>query len=233
MVGQPANRASPEDKYLAIASGTTPTMARMSATPEAGEAGPQGRSPTVHRPPRAPTIRAPGRASSAVPAGTGGRKARLEIDRDEGIVILNDRRMPGSRSEIKFIAVAPAGVFVIDAKDVKGLVHTKRPGPLSALGPNELHVGRRNCTAMVGAVAQQVEAVREALSTKPWASDVPVHAILCLTRAQWGFASPLELGDVWIGWPQLVSPKVRSPAIMDSPMVNEVSLVLADRLPSA
>lgn len=160
-------------------------------------------------------------------------KARVEIDRDEGIVILNDRRVPGSRSQIKIIAVAPAGVFVIDAKDVKGLVHTKRPGPLSALGPNELHVGRRNCTEMVGAVVQQVEAVREALRTKPWASDVPVHAILCLTRAQWGYASPLELGDVWIGWPQLVSPKVRSPAIMDSPMVNEVSLFLADRLPSA
>ena len=205
----------------------------MSATPQSGEAWPPRPDPD-----------SPSTTQGADDQGGGRRfvrrsdrdrrsNARLEIDRDEGIVILNDRRVPGSRSQIKLIAVAPAGVFVIDAKDVKGLVHTKRPGPLSALGPNELHVGRRNCTEMVGAVTQQVEAVRDALSTKPWASDVPVHAILCLTRAQWGFASPLELGDVWIGWPQLVSPKVRSPAIMDSPMVNEVSLVLADRLPSA
>jgi hypothetical protein len=147
--------------------------------------------------------------------------------------VLDDRRVPGSRAAIKYLAVAPAGVFVIDARDVKGLVHTKRPGPLSALGPDELHVGRHNCTPMVGAVAQQVEAVREALRTKPWASEIPVHAMLCLTRAQWGFASPIEMGEVWIGWPQLVGARVKSPVLMDSPMVNEVSLILDDRLPSA
>ncbi len=208
-------------------------MVRMSETPESGEVRSPGAVPV-----------GPSMIEDADEEGNGrlwvrrsGRDrrsdARLEIDRDEGIVILNDRRVPGTRSQIKLIAVAPAGVFVIDAKDVKGLVHTKRPGPISALGPDELHVGRRNCTQMLGAVAQQVEAVRQALNTKPWASDVPVHAILCLTRARWGFASPLELGDVWIGWPRLVSPRVRRPALMDSPMVNEVSLVLADRLPSA
>ncbi len=157
---------------------------------------------------------------------------RLEFIADEGVILLNDRRIPGSRSSIKYIAVAPAGVFVIDAKDLKGLVHTKRPGPLSALGPNELHIGRRNCTPMLETIAQQVDAVRQALKTKPWAADVPVHAMLCLTRAQWGFASPIELGDVWVGWPQLVRPRVKSPILMDSPMVNEVSLILADRLPS-
>ena len=204
----------------------------MSVTPESGEAWPPW--PVPGEPAEGDEVDEQGGGRRWVSRSGRDRrsKSRLEIDSDEGIVILNDRRVPGSRSQIKLIAVAPAGVFVIDAKDVKGLVHTKRPGPVSDLGPNELHVGRRNCTEMVGAVTRQVEAVRDALSTKPWASDVPVHAILCLTRAAWGFASPLELGDVWIGWPQLVSPRVRTPSIMDSPMVNEVSLVLADRLPS-
>jgi hypothetical protein len=157
---------------------------------------------------------------------------RLEFIEEEGVILLNDRRIPGSRSSIKYIVVAPAGVFVIDAKDMKGLVHTKRPGPLSSLGPGELHIGRRNCTPMLDTIAQQVDAVRQALRTKPWAADIPVHAMLCLTRAQWGFASPIELGDVWVGWPKLVRPRVKSPALMDSPMVTEVSMILADRLPS-
>ncbi len=160
-------------------------------------------------------------------------KTRLELIEEEGIIVLNDRRVPGSRSSIKYLVVAPAGVFVVDAKDVKGLVHIKRPGPISALGPNELHVGRRDCTPLVGAISQQVEAVRRALRAKPWATDIPVHAMLCLTRAQWGFASPIELGDVWVGWPQLVGAHVRTPVVMDTPMVNEVSIILADRLPSA
>jgi hypothetical protein len=157
---------------------------------------------------------------------------RLEFVEDEGIILLNDRRIPGSRSPIKYIAVAPAGVFVIDARDVKGLVHSKRPGPMSALGPDELHIGRRNCTPILDTIGQQVDAVRQALGTKPWAADIPVHAMLCLTRAQWGFASPMEFGEVWVGWPKLVGPRVKSPILMDSPMVNEVSMILTDRLPS-
>jgi hypothetical protein len=159
-------------------------------------------------------------------------RARLEFIEEEGVILLNDRRIPGSRSSIKYIVVAPAGVFVIDAKDIKGLVHTKRSGPLSDLGPDELHIGRRNCTPMLDTIAQQVDAVRQALGTKPWAADIPVHAMLCLTRAQWGFASPIELDDVWVGWPKLVRPRIKSPVLMDGPMVNEVSMILADRLPS-
>lgn len=160
-------------------------------------------------------------------------RARLELVEDEGVIVLNDRRVPGSRAAIKHIAVAPAGVFVIDAEDLKGLVHTRRQGPISALGPDELHVGRRDCTPLVGAVLHQAEAVRDTLRAQPWASEVPVHPMLCLTRAQWGFASPIQLGDVWVGWPQLVAPRVRAPVVMDSPMVDEVSSVLADHLPSA
>jgi Nuclease-related domain len=213
----------------------------MTAQPDPEEA--EGSSPVVH--PTGTADRADGTngGDGSLGAGAGrqwirrsGRdrrsRDRLEFVEEEGVIILNDRRIPELRTSIKYLAVAPAGVFVIDAKDLKGLVHTKRPGPVSALGPDELHIGRRNCTAMVGAIEQQVEAVRKALSSKPWAADVPVHAMLCLTRAQWGFASPIELGDVWVGWPKLVGPRVKSPVIMDSPMVNEVSVILSDRLPS-
>jgi hypothetical protein len=160
-------------------------------------------------------------------------RARLRLLETEGIIVLNDRRIPGSRDSIQLIAVSSAGVFVIGTKHYKGLVHTKRPGPIGALGPHELHVGRRNCTAAVDEVAHQMEVVRSSLASTPWGSEVPVQAMLCLTRADWGFASAVQVSDVWVGWPKLMAGRVQSPGVMDSPTVREVSAMIADRLPVA
>ena len=160
-------------------------------------------------------------------------RARLQISESEGVVLLNDRRIPGSRDSIAMIAVSAAGVFVIDTKGYKGLVHTKRPGPMGDLGPHELHVGRRNCTSSVEEVARQQAVVRAALDTTPWGAEVPVHALLCLTRAEWGFASAVEIGGVWIGWPTLIAGRVQAAGVMDSPAVQEVSEMIAEQLPVA
>jgi len=157
--------------------------------------------------------------------------ARLQFIENERVIVLNDRRVPGSKSSIKLIAISLAGVFVIDAKGYKGLVHTKREGPIRNLGPTELHVGRKNCTASLYDLADQVEIVRGAMGSAPWGSEVPVHALLCLTRAEWGFASPIEISDVWVGWPRLMASRLQAPEVMDSPTVQEVSEMIADRLP--
>jgi hypothetical protein len=122
-------------------------------------------------------------------------------------------------------------VFVIDAKHYKGLVHVRRSGPISDLGPDELHIGRRNCTPFVEEVARHVDQVRSSLGSTPWGTEVPVHAMLCLTRAEWGFASPIQISDVWVAWPQLIAGQVRKPGVMDSPTVQEVSVMIAERLP--
>ena len=90
------------------------------------------------------------------------------------MVALNDRRVPGSADSIKLIAVAPAGVFVIDAKHYKGLVHTMRPGTIGNLGParapcgpTQLHrLGRSTC-------AVRRRSVRATLEGAPWGSDGP------------------------------------------------------------
>jgi hypothetical protein len=160
-------------------------------------------------------------------------RARLRLLEAEGIIVLNDRRIPGSRDSIKLIAVSCAGVFVIDTKHYKGLVHTMRPGSIGNLGPHELHVGRRNCTSSVEQVARQMEAVRASLNSTPYWSQVPVHGMLCLTRAEWGFASAIQVGGVWVGWPNLMAGRVQSPGVMDSPAVREVSTMLTDLLPGS
>jgi hypothetical protein len=160
-------------------------------------------------------------------------RARLELLEGEGVIILNDRRVPGHKANIKRIAVSQAGVFVIEAKHYKGLVHTKRPGSIGNLGPNELHVGRRNCTQSVELVAEQRRFVRAALDGSPLGATVPVHAMLCLTRAEWGFATAIQVDGVWVGWPKLAARRVQDSGSMDSPTVREVSEMIAVYLPGA
>ena len=160
-------------------------------------------------------------------------RATLEVIGGEGVIVLNDRRIPGSTANIPLIAVAPAGVFVIDAQHHKGLVHTKQPGPLGQLDRPELHVGRKNCTPVLDALGRQVEIVRATLDGSPWGSEVPVTAMLCLTRAEWGLASSSRVRDVWVGWPRLIAGALRSPGIMDSPTVQEVAGTIGARLPAA
>jgi hypothetical protein len=159
-------------------------------------------------------------------------RTRLLIE-GEGVVVLSDRRVPGTRASIKRIAVSSGGVFVIDAKRYRGLVHIKRTGPVWDLGPQELHVGRRNCTPAVENMCDLANVVRAALDTTNWGAEVPVHPVLCLTRAEWGFASAVEISDVYVAWPRLVKGRVQAPGVMDSPAVQEVSEMIAQHLPVA
>ncbi len=180
--------------------------------------------------PDGPTGRPRGRRAD------GDRRSRLratvEVIGGEGVIVLNDRRIPGSGATIPIIAVAPAGVFVIDTQHHKGLVHTKRPGPISQLDLPELHVGRRNCTPSLDTLCRQVEIVRATLDGSPWESNVPVAAMLCLTRAEWGLASSARVRDVWVGWPRLMAGAFRSPGVMDTPKVHEVAGTIDARLPA-
>jgi hypothetical protein len=159
-------------------------------------------------------------------------RPRLEILEGEGVVVLNDRRIPGSRLHIELVAVSPAGVFVIDSKNYKGLVHTKRLGPMWDLGPHQLHIGKRNCTGSLDSVTKKVDAVRTVLESTAWGSQVPVHPVLCLTRAEWGYAAAVQVNGVFIGWPRLVAGRLREPVVMDSPTVREVSQMISERLPA-
>ncbi len=158
-------------------------------------------------------------------------RARLRLVEGDGVIVLNDRRVPGSRETIKVIAVSSAGVFVIDVKTYKGLVHTMAPGTIGNLGPRELHVGRRNCTGSVEAVRRQTEVVRAAVEAGRPGSEVPVHGMLCLTRAEWGFPSAMQIGEVRVAWPRLVAGEVRAPGVLDDPMVQAVSTMIAGGLP--
>lgn len=112
--------------------------------------------------------------------------ARLDGLAAEGIEVLHDRRIPGTRANIDHIAVTSSGVWVIDAKRYKG----QRPeleveGGIFRPRVEKLLVGRRDRTKLVDGVLKQVDLVRDAVG------QVPVTGVLCFVEADW----PLLGGD--------------------------------------
>jgi len=94
-------------------------------------------------------------------------------------VILHDRQMPHARGNIDHLAVAPSGVYVIDAKNISGSVSVSR----RLFAPAKLKVNGRNRRALVDGLDRQVAAVRRSLAAMEHA-DVPVHGVFCFTKAE-------------------------------------------------
>jgi hypothetical protein len=93
-------------------------------------------------------------------------------------IVLHDRRMPASQANIDHLAIAPQGVFVIDAKANKGNVRIARP----LFGEARLMIGGRNRTKLIDGLDRQLDAVRRALA-RHGHEDVTVLGILCFTKA--------------------------------------------------
>lgn len=126
--------------------------------------------------------------------------AGLDTLAEAGVVALHDRRIPSTRANIDHLAIAPSGVWVIDAKRYSGQVAKRDVGGWFSTDLR-LYVGRRDCTKLVAGMAKQVAAVRTALGGD-W-TDVPVRPVLCFVDAEWSwFARPFELDGVVVAWPK-------------------------------
>jgi Nuclease-related domain len=91
-------------------------------------------------------------------------------------IILHDRRMPRGRGNIDHLAIAPTGVYVIDAKNISGKVHVSRP----LFGAAKLLVNGRNRSKLVDGLDRQVMAVRQVLK-EIGRTEVPVLGVFCFT----------------------------------------------------
>lgn len=97
---------------------------------------------------------------------------------DGSITVLHDRRMPGGHGNIDHLAVAPTGVFVIDAKAIKGKVEVQTP----LFGKPKLRVRGRDRTKLIDGLDRQVAAVRTVLEADGY-QQAPVQGVLCFTDA--------------------------------------------------
>ncbi|KUM36587.1 NERD domain protein [Arthrobacter sp. EpRS71] len=123
--------------------------------------------------------------------------ARLNALATDGLAVLHDRRIPGSKANIDHIAITPAGIWVIDAKRYKGRPELKIEGGILRPRVEKLLVGRRDCTKLVDGVLKQVEVVRSLFG------DVPITGALCFIEADWPLiGGSFSTRGVHVLWPK-------------------------------
>lgn len=179
-----------------------------------------------------------GRRQSTEAWATGARgervvAARLDPLASRGVITLHDRRIPGSRANIDHIAVAPSGIFVIDAKVRKGKVEARRSGPIWDRGEKKFYVGGRDHNSILTGMLPQVAAVHRALEDVPGLA-LPVHPMVTLIGAEWGpFARPFTLRGVWVGWPKVMAHLIGADGPLGPEQVSRIATALAASLPEA
>jgi len=160
---------------------------------------------------------------------TGERKlaAALEASVGDVCVLLHDRRVPGTRGNIDHLAVSSNGIWVIDAKNYRGVIQRRDVGGWLSVD-NRLFVGGPDRTRVIDGLGWQRDAVREALG-----GEAPVHAVVCFTDADWGwFTKPFELRDVLVTGPKTLATRIAAPGSLDGEEIQRVAAKLSQALPS-
>lgn len=157
----------------------------------------------------------------------------LDSLESRGVRVLHDRRIPKTRANIDHLAVAPGGVFVIDAKRYKGRPTLRVEGGIIRPRVHKLMVGSRDCTRLVDGMQKQLAVVRAALE-RAGAKDVPVHGVLCFVDADWPlFGGSFSIAEVTALWPRKLSERLAAPGDLDDASVEAMHRSLADALPVA
>ena len=158
---------------------------------------------------------------------------RLDTLADEGVRLLHDRRIPRTTANIDHIAIAPSGVFVIDAKRYKGRPHLRVEGGLLRARTEKLIVGTRDCSRLVDGARKQMELVGAALAING-VVDVPVHGMLCFVEADWPlFGGSFTISGVDVLWPKKAAETLTRRGPLDGGQIDALVRCLAVDFPSS
>lgn len=155
--------------------------------------------------------------------------ASLEQHTADGpTVILHDRRMPGGRGNIDHLAVAPTGVFVIDAKAITGKVRVAG----SLFGATKLVIEGRDRTKLIDGLDRQVSAVRDALAAGDHV-DVPVQGVLCFTTADLPLLGTRKMRGHLLLYRRALAKRLNGNGPLQPSMIEALARALAAVLPPA
>ena len=147
-------------------------------------------------------------------------------------VVLDDRKVPGTKRHIDHIVIAPSGVWVIDANEFDGRVERRDVGGWFKVD-ERLYVAGKDRTGLVDGIDRQVLAVENVLK-KEGLDLVPVHAALCFVNSEWGwFAKPFSLNGVWVTWATKLTELVLDWNAIPNTEVDRLARVVGSKLPSA
>lgn len=169
---------------------------------------------------------------TAFERGAGGERAvgdRLDDRLAEGpAVVLHDRRMPRGHGNIDHLVVAPAGIFVIDAKDIRGKVKVSTP----IFGASKLLVDGRDRSKLIDGLDRQVGAVRAAL-LPTGQKDLPVRGVLCFTRADLPMLGTLRMRGHELLYRKALVKRLAADGQLDATAIDLLAQALAATFPVA
>jgi nuclease-like protein len=146
--------------------------------------------------------------------------------------ILNDRRVPRTRGNIDHLVVAPAGVFVVDAKHYRGLIEVRNVGGLFR-SDERLYVGRRDCSHLADNMGWQVESVARALAAAGLEPQPPVSPVLCFVDGEWPLLWPADhFRGVRLEGMRSIRKFMAAPRILDTGAIERIYRVLASAFPA-
>jgi hypothetical protein len=138
-----------------------------------------------------------------------------------GYIVLHDRVIPGLRANIDHVAIGPAGVFVIETKNLRG--------KLTIVG-EKLFVGERTRTGIVDETYREALAVQVCLADRLNLLRQTVRPLLCVHRTAQLLLDNEVQGVRVLSGPQLVRFVRRLPTLLDYETVQDLASVADGRL---
>lgn len=170
----------------------------------------------------------PGELRWALGAAGEERVGELLAERcDDGVQILHDRRWPTGRANIDHLAIAPSGVWLIDAKAHRGAVTVERP----LLAKPKLMIRGRDQTGLVEGLHRQVRDMRDLLAQID--PNIEVHGALCFTEANLPLMRTLTIAGYPLLHPKALAKRLNQPGALVQERIELLTIQLAARLPRA
>jgi hypothetical protein len=166
----------------------------------------------------------PANVSSWEKGAQGEETVGRRLDRVErpGLIVLHDRRIPGSRRNIDHLVVGPAGVWVVDAKNYAGraeVTHTKT-------GRTRLTIDGKDQSRLIEKLAGQVALMTAAVARID--PGAPVHGVLCMVGTELPRLRTIEFGGFPLLRPRAMAQRVAAPGSLSDRRATKLARALAE-----
>jgi len=149
-----------------------------------------------------------------------------------GATVLNDRRVPRTRGNIDHIAIAPAGVFVVDTKLYKGLIRVRDRGGWFKRD-KRLYVGRRDCSRLADNMSWQVGSVQRVINSAGGQfNHVTVLPVLCFVDGEWSVMTPPSYRGVRLEGLRSIKQLITRHQVLGTTDIAAISQVLSIAFPT-
>jgi hypothetical protein len=149
-----------------------------------------------------------------------------------GVNVLQDRRVPRTRGNLDLLVIAPAGLFVVDAKNHGGTVRIRDRGSIFR-SDSRLYVDSQDQSKLADGMGWQVEAVKSALAAANVDPLPQITPVLCFAKAAWPLLfAPGSFKGVRLEGLNSVKKLVVEKPTLDADAVDRYTRMLATAFPA-